>query len=206
MVEPGPSLDSWQPLSVDEAGRVFEGAPFKWWISGGHALDLYVGDRWREHDDLDVGICRSETSRVYEWLGEWDLWLAAVGELSPWDGRQLNLGRDENNVWARRNTRGRWAIDLTVNECSGNKWIYRRDASVTRDWGAAVLESPWGIPYLAPELQLLFKSKHLRAKDHADASHVIPVMGGERRAWLSVRLSREHPWQEIIGRSSKANE
>jgi hypothetical protein len=95
--------------------------------------------------------------------------------------------------------------DLTVNECTEKKWIYRRDPSVTRDWDAAILETASGIPYLAPELQLLFKSKRPRAKDHSDADHVTPAMGDERRSWLSVRLNPDHPWQEIIARSSNAN-
>ncbi len=205
-VEPSTSPDSWRPLLVDEIARILEGAPFRWWISGGNALDLHLGDHWREHGDLDVGICRNEAERVHEWFSEWDLWLAAAGELSPWDGRPLNLRRQENNVWARRSAQEGWAVDLTVNECTDDKWVYRREPSVTRDWTEAVLESPSGVPYLAPELQLLFKSKHLRGKDHADASHVIPAIDDERRVWLSKNLSPDHPWQEVIHRSSKANE
>lgn len=206
MVERSASPDLWQPLSVDEAARLFGDASFKWWISGGHALELHLGDHWREHDDLDVGICRNEAARVREWLSGWDLWLAAAEELSLWDGRPLNLGRHENNVWARRSTQESWAIDLTVNECSEERWVYRRDPSVTEDWEAAVLETPSGIPYLAPELQLLFKSNHRQAKDHVDASHVIPTIGEQRRAWLSERLSPDHPWQGIIARGSKTDE
>jgi len=205
-VEPSASRDSWKPLSVDQAARALEGAPFKWWISGGHALELHLGDRWRERDDLDVGICRYEAARVHAWLSGWDLWIAAAGELSPWDGRPLSLGRHENNVWVRRRAEDEWAMDLTVNECTEDRWVYRRDPSVTRDWEDAVLETRSGIPYLAPELQLLFKSKDLRAKDHADASHVIPAMGDERRAWLSEKLNPDHPWQEIIGGTFTANE
>lgn len=198
------SLDSWQPLSVDEAVGILEGASFKWWICGGHALELHLGDQWREHHDLDVGICRAETAKVYARLAGWDLWLAAAGELSSWNGRPLTLAQHENNVWARRSAQEKWAMDLTVNECTEKRWIYRREPSVTRDWDAAVLETASGIPYLAPELQLLYKSKHPRTRDHSDASHVIPAIGEERRAWLSVRLNPHHPWQQIIGRSSRA--
>lgn len=205
MMSPSGS-DSWQPLSVEEAVGILQGASFRWWISGGHALELHMGDQWREHDDFDVGICRAETAMVHAGLVGWDLWLAAAGELSPWNGRPLNLGKHENNVWARRSAQEKWATDLTVNECTEEKWIYRRDPSVTRDWDAAVLKTASGIPYLAPELQLLFKSKHPRAKDHFDADRVIPAMGDERRSWLSVRLNPDHPWHEVIGRNSDASD
>lgn len=40
----------------------------------------------------------------------------------------------------------------------------------------AVLRSAAGIPYLAPELQLLYKSKGLRPKDDVDAAEVILSM------------------------------
>ncbi len=100
-----------------------------------------MGDQWREHDDFDVGICRAETAMVHAGLVGWDLWLAAAGELSPWNGQPLNLGIHENNVWARRSAQEKWAMDLTLNECTEEKWIYRRDPSVTSDWDTAVLKT-----------------------------------------------------------------
>ncbi len=79
-----------------------------------------------------------------------------------------------------------------------DEWVYRRDPTVVRRWEEAVLEAPSGIPYLAPELQLLFKSERIRSKDHHDARTVIPAMGHHRRVWLSSRLSPTHPWQDMI--------
>jgi hypothetical protein len=191
-------VDSWEPLHVEEVGELFTEASFKWWISGGHALDLYLGGRGRQHDDLDVGICRHQAPAVHTWLREWDLWVAAAGALSSWKGRPLKIEKDENNVWARRSPQHPWAFDLAVNECTEDEWVYRRDPSVVRRWQAAVLEGPSGIPYLAPELQLLFKSERLRSKDHDDARRVIPAMGHQRRVWLSDHLGPDHPWQEMI--------
>lgn len=184
---------------MDEVAELFADAPFRWWISGGHALELHVGRSWRQHDDVDVGICRAQAPAVHARLREWDLYVAAAGDLSSWDGHPLRIDMDENNVWARRSSQQPWAFDLTVNECTEDEWVYRRDSSVFRRWQDAVLEAPSGIPYLAPELQLLFKSKHLRAKDHDDARHVIPAMEHGRRVWLSKHLDSDHPWQHILG-------
>lgn len=197
-------LDSWEPLRVDEVAELLTEAPFRWWISGGHALELHVGRSWRQHDDLDVGICRGQAPAVYAWLREWDLYVAAAGELSSWNGHPLRIDMDENNVWVRRSSQQPWAFDLTVNECTGDVWVYRRDLSLVRRWDDAVLEAPSGIPYLAPELQLLFKSKHPRPKDHDDARRVIPAMKHERSVWLSEHLDPDHPWQDIVGGNDRA--
>lgn len=204
-MNPNESLGPWQPLSIEEATEIFARASFRWWISGGHALELHVGDRWRKHDDLDVGICRHDANQAHTWLHDWDLWVAAAGELSPWDGRPLDAERNENNVWARRDPEHPWAFDLTLNECTDQRWVYRRDPVVTRQWQSAVLDGPLGVPYLAPELQLLFKSKHLRPKDHGDARRVIPILENERRIWLSDHLDPDHPWQTTIKEASKSH-
>jgi hypothetical protein len=62
-----------------------------------------------------------------------------------------------------------------------------------------------GVPYLAPELQLLFKSMHLRSKDHGDARRVIPILENERRIWLSDHLDPDHPWQTTIKAASNSH-
>lgn len=193
----GMDLDRWAPISIDEAVELFTGAPFTWWVGGGQALELHVEDQWRTHVDLDIGICRHQASRVHGWLEGWELWVAAAGRLSRWDGSPLSADRDENNVWVRR-TGGLWAFDLTVGEGNEGEWIYRRDPSVNRPWATAVLRTGSGVPYLAPDLQLLFKSEDPRPQDHADAERVIPVLDDPGQAFLAVRLAADHPWQRLL--------
>lgn len=194
----GIGVDPWSPISVKEAVRLFMDAPFRWWIGGGHALELHVGDLRRTHDDLDIGICRHQAPQAYGWLKGWEMHVAAAGRLSRWDGSPLRADRYENNVWVRRSSDSPWAFDLTVGEGNEGEWIYRRDASVNRPWETAVLRTRSGVPYLAPELQLLFKSKDLRPKDHADAERVIPVLDDRERLFLAVHLVADHPWQRLL--------
>jgi hypothetical protein len=50
---------------------------------------------------------------------------------------------------------------------------------------------------LAPEIQLLYKSKGLRPKDQADFETVLPALDAARRGWLRSAiavLSPAHPW------------
>jgi hypothetical protein len=194
----GIGVDRWSPISVEEAVRLFMEAPFRWWVGGGHALELHVGDLWRTHEDFDVGICRYQASQAYVWLKDWEMHVAAAGRLSRWDGDPLRADRHENNLWVRRSSDSPWAFDLTVGEGNEREWIYRRDASVKRPWETAVLRTRSGVPYLAPELQLLFKSKDLRSKDHADAERVIPTLDHRERAFLAVHLVADHPWHRFL--------
>lgn len=55
-----------------------------------------------------------------------------------------------------------------------------------------------GIPYLAPELQLLYKSTGLRSKDDVDAAEVIPSLDARQRDLLSRLLESAHPWQRRL--------
>lgn len=188
----------WDPLTVDEAVAIFSDAPFRWWVSGGHALELHLGASWRDHGDFDVAICRVDAPTAYVWLGgDWDLHRAAGGRLVAWDGSPLEGGQAANNVWARRRPGARWRVDLTMGAGSPTEWVYRRDPSLRLLWDDAVLHTDDGIPYLAPELQLLFKAKHNRPKDTMDAERVVPKLDGHQRAFLVARLPVDHPWQRL---------
>lgn len=199
MSDEQPPLDNWDPLSLKETVAVFAGAPFRWWICGGVALQLYAEDAWRSHDDIDVGVHRAQAASVYTWLSPaWDLWVAARGILTRWHGQALDSSRDENNVWARKSPDGPWRFDLTVSSGNDDEWIYRRDESIRQPWNTAVRRTIDDIPYLTPEIQLLFKSKDPRPRDDLDAGKVIPLLDDQQKGFLMAGLGSEHPWRELL--------
>jgi hypothetical protein len=191
------SLGPWQPLGVDEVVRIFDGFPARWWISGGHALELHLGRSWRSHEDTDVSVLRQDSAALRELLVGWDIHVAAAGRLSPAAGSTVLTGASQNNLWCRVAPDQPWCLDVTIGDGDEECWIYRRDPAVRVRWDEAVLSSDRGIPYLAPELQLLFKSKEFRAKDDLDAHEVIPVLTGERRRRLHDLLPDDHPWRAV---------
>ena len=85
-----------------------------------------------------------------------------------------------------------------MSEGDGQEWIFRRDPSLRIDWHDAVLRSDDDIPYLAPELQLLFKSRDARPKDDVDAHEVIPDLDDRRRQSLRQWLPQDHHWQRLL--------
>lgn len=197
-VEP-PPIENWGPLSLEQATEVFADAPFRWWVGGGIALELYAGFSWRSHDDLDIGVLRAQIDDVYTWLSpDWDLRVAARGRLTPWQGEPLDPEQGENNVWAREAPGSQWRFDITVDSANDTEWIYRRDESTRRLWDSAVLWSSDGHPYLAPEIQLLFKSKNPRPKDDLDAEKVIPLLDADQRIFLADHLESGHHWRHLV--------
>jgi hypothetical protein len=188
----------WTPLRVDEAVQLFAGAPFRWWVTGGHALELHLGRSWREHGDFDVGICRRDAEQVHRWLSDWDVVVAAEGRLTPWRGQPLSRVRNHNNLWCRPSEDANWRLDIAVGSGTDHRWVYRRDESFSRPWEQTILQTTDDVPYLAPELQLLFKSKGLRDKDHSDARQVIPDLDETRRRHLTTLLPPTHPWQHLL--------
>jgi hypothetical protein len=191
-------LGRWAPLSVAESFDIFSVAPFRWWMSGGHALELHVGRSWRDHEDTDVGIVRQDVVGLRGVLTGWDIQLAAAGRLSPWAGEEPDAAAHQNNLWCRRHPEGPWQLDVTVGDGDGETWIYRRDPRVRLPWAEAVLHTTDDIPYLAPDLQLLFKSKEPRAKDDVDAREVIPELDAEQQGRLTRLLEVNHPWQVLL--------
>jgi hypothetical protein len=87
----------------------------------------------------------------------------------------------------------------------GGVWRYRRDPALTRPLEDARLVGALGLPYLAPELVLLFKAGHPgrgpRDKDQADFERARPTLSPPARAWLRAALDRTrpgHPWLDAL--------
>lgn len=190
-------LGPWQPLGPDEVLRLLTRFPARWWISGGHALELHVGRSWRTHEDTDVSVLRHDSAALREALGDWDIHVASAGTLSPWTGSTALAEGNQNNLWCRRSPDRPWCLDVTIGDGNEDVWIYRRDPALRVRWDDAVLRSEEGIPYLAPELQLLFKSKHVRPKDDLDAAEMIPELSEARRLRLGQLLPDDHRWQVL---------
>lgn len=192
-------LGPWTPLDVGEVAELFEPAPFRWWLAGGHALEAHLHRTWRSHDDIDIGIVRADAPRLFELLTDWDIHLASDGVLTPWDGRPVDGDlADVVNLWCRPTADAPWALDVLIGEGDSGEWIYKRDWSVRRGWDDTVLRTSDGVPYLAPEVQLLFKSRSARPKDEVDAGAVVPALVADRRSWLANQLPADHVWQSII--------
>ena len=186
-------LGPWGPLSPSEVAVLFGGCSAPWWIAGGHAIDAFVGQtNRREHSDTDVGILARDQAALRVHLADWDLHCAdPPGSLRPWRPGET-LEEPVHDVWARERPGQPWRVQVLLNPGADDTWIYRRDTRVRRDLSELVWWSV-SIPYMAPEVQLLFKSKAVRPKDERDFTDSLPLLSPSQRDWLREKLQLTQP-------------
>jgi hypothetical protein len=185
--------DRWAPLSPQEVADLFVGYDGVWWIAGGWAVDLFLEERTRSHDDIDVAVLRADQGAVQRRLADWELWLPTDPHSRSWKTPQP-LPPGVNSVWCRRSSGDGWGMELLLMDSDHAEWVYRRKPSIRRPLHSIGRHDPTGLPYLAPEVQLLFKAKYRSAaKNEADFSRVLPRLGQAALEWLAQALLEEFP-------------
>ncbi|MGO9602881.1 MAG: nucleotidyltransferase domain-containing protein [Candidatus Binataceae bacterium] len=176
----------------------------QWSIDGGWAIDLHLDRITREHHDIDVLILRRDQAALRPALEKFNLKkITPHPDGSPNRGTFSDWASDErlelpiNMINAYRPNETEPAFQLMLADSEGRDWIYRRDPRVRRRLAAIGFEPLWGIPYVAPEIVLLFKAKSMLPKDEADFRNALPLLSIEARRWLREALRTAHaghPW------------
>ena len=183
---------NWEPISVPDLLAIFREIDIPWWIGGGRALDLFLGRQTREHTDTDVLILRTDQLIVQEHLrGPWELFKTNQPGLAPCPQTEF-LGPPVNCFWVRR-PNSTWAFEVMLMETEGDEWVYRRERSIRGKIAEMGLMTDDGVPYLRPEIQLLYKSGPNREKDIGDLKLVLPHMSPSSTLWLLDALRTQHP-------------
>lgn len=180
--------------TVLAVARLLAGFPAPWWVAGGWAVDLFLGRRTREHDDVEVAILRRDQAKLRTRLEAWDLRKAIPGttEMVPWrEGEWLSLPIHE--VHASRHRGEPSAVEVLLNEAEGGQWRFRRNPGVARPLLLLGRFSDDGLPFLSPEVVLLYKAKAPRKVDEEDFRRLRPYLDREPRDWLRGALAVTHP-------------
>jgi len=120
---PPPSLGRWEPLTPDELDEVMSAVDRSWWLAGGWAIDLFLGRRTREHEDIDVQILRPDHVAVRAALSGWDAYAAdPPGTLRPWPVGE-ELAADVHDIWVRRGAGDPWRLQLMIADVDGDDWV-----------------------------------------------------------------------------------
>jgi hypothetical protein len=194
------SAAPWEPLAVVEVAELFRDYPGRWWIAGGQALELFVGHAIRTHGDIDVLVLRSEQAPLQEHLQAWDLRVAHDGKLAPWR-RHERLDLPRHSVWARRPSDRAWRFQILFGEDTAGAWHFRRDPAISLPLDELGAVTTDGIPYLRPEVVLLFKAKEPRAEDELDFTATLPKLDSRARERLRAWLPGEPHLIRRLGRS-----
>lgn len=191
--------DPWRAWHPRDAAAAFADVPVDWWFAGGWAIDLFVGRETRAHADLDIGCFRDDVDRLRSSLADWAFFEAADGRLGYVEVSDPTPAR-VSSYWARPAESRTWHIQIMIEDRTGSLWTFRRDPSIIVP-AAELVQSTAGFRVLRPEIQLLYKAKNTRERDHADFGHAAPLLGAQRRIWLARALRQQqsdHPWLGIL--------
>ena len=193
-------LGPWDPLTPSETATLFASYTGRWCIAGGWALDLYTGVQSREHSDVDVLIERKDLSLLHGALPDWELH-AASGTTTLWKAG-MALPDGVHDIWCRHRDgqgAGPWKFQFMITEVDHEteEWIFRRDTRIRGPLRTMTLVRD-GIPFLSPEIQLLYKSKLPGPPKNAfDFVTIAPQLSATQQAWLADAIALtdpDHPW------------
>ena len=195
-------LRPWSPLTLKQTLELLRDFKSSWWIGGGYAIENFVGEQYRKHDDVDIVILRQDLEKLKSYLSKWDLYPSdPPGTLTPWK-KDYFPSNKVHDIWARKDNESDWAFQLMVNDATDENFCYKRDHSILFNIKEHTRLGKYGIRYLSPELQLLYKGKRIRDKDQVDFDKALPLLNRTQKNWLSENLKRcysqEHPWLQKL--------
>jgi len=188
---------------IESIATLLTPLPITWGFCGGWAIDLFLNRVTRSHKDVDVAILRTDQRLVFDFLRQrgWTLEQAVDGKLHPFQEDEF-LTPPVHTIWCRNAGYHPDFLEVLLNESEGDQFVFRRDHSIRCSLQEAFVISPSGIPILAPEIALLYKSKSpLYVGNHLDFQSVIPLLNAHRRQWLTqalIKLSPEHEWLKAL--------
>jgi hypothetical protein len=198
----GPPVEAWSMAwTPDRAATALEGVTAPWAVAGGWALDLWLGRQTREHEDLEIAVPAAFFPEIQARLESLGLKLFDID-----DGQVIALGPGEaprrrtHQTWVMCPAINGWRMDIFREPGDVDTWVYRRtgELSAPRPWACG--RGAGGVPFVAPQIVLLFKAKAARVKDEADFALVTPRLSPEARDWLAAALAVIHPGHPWIDR------
>jgi hypothetical protein len=195
-----PDLYAWRPWSPDTVAQRLAGLDVRWCVAAGWAVDLFRGAVTRDHHDLEIAVPRQHFALVAERFPDCDFHVPAAGRLTPATDELID-DPDRHQTWALDRAERVWRLDVFREPHDGDTWICRRDERIRRPYAEVIRHTPAGVPYLTPEIVLLFKAKTTRDKDQYDFDGALPLLDAGQRDWLDDALAAIHPehrWRSAL--------
>jgi hypothetical protein len=188
-----PDVSKWDAWRPEQVADLLDGVRTPWYVAAGWALDLFVGEQRREHEDLEIAV---PNTRFDDFMPAFD-GLEAFVITGPEEATPLAQARaqlaETHQTWIREPATELWRFDVFREPSDGDTWICRRDPAIRMPYDQLIERTADGIPYGRPEVILLYKAKHSRDRDQADFEDILPRLDAERRQWLVAALEIVHP-------------
>jgi hypothetical protein len=188
----------WAPWSPNEVASRLSGSPARWYVVAGWAVDLFLGRQTRAHHDIEIGVARDDFPVLRSVFSEFEFDVVGSGRRWPLSSSAFD---EHFQTWLRDADTGEYHLDVFRDPHEGQEWICRRDTRIRLPYDEVVRVTETGIPYMSPEIVLLFKAKHLREKDQLDFNELLPLLNEQQIEWLRSSLELvhpDHPWTTII--------
>lgn len=175
-------------------GDLLSAASVRWWLSGGAALDRWLGRPIRHRQNIDVSVVAADLAALVASLPDGFSAWAPVDD----DGEEFvafadaRADADLQPVLVRDDAKNAWVLQINAEDGAPRVWVYKRDPRLTLPWDRAVQDID-GIPTGTPEVQLVWKALRPRPEDTGDKDAVLPSLSAEAVAFYETALLRIHP-------------
>jgi hypothetical protein len=187
----------WDPWAPDQVAREIGTTSIPWCVTAGWAIDLFIGEQTREHDDIEIAVPSSSWPEIRNRLARLEFVVAGSGHLFPLESSAFE---EHFQTWGR-DSDGVFRLDVFRDPHEGATWICRRSPEIRLPYTSVIAFTASGVPFMVPEVVLLFKAKHDRDKDRTDLEAALAKMSPARVAWLIAALDvvhPDHPWMAIL--------
>src|SRR5262249_24464640 len=137
--------DAGRPAGWDEAlARAFA-RPLKlhallagferpWFLAGGWALDLFLGQVTRAHHDLEFVVFREDQRALRRYRAKWEFIKFRPGDESrmEWWEEEEWLAPSFVQVYAQREGHDPVAFEVFLQESAGDRWWFHKDPAIAR--------------------------------------------------------------------------
>jgi hypothetical protein len=189
---------TWESWTPEEVARRLSGVEMPWAIAAGWALDLFRGSITREHEDVEIAVPSAHFQAIRSALMPYEFDVVGAGRRWPLsDQRAFQF---MHQTWLRDPDTGVYRLDVFREPHDGAIWICRHDPSLRRPYFEVIRKTTSGVPYVVPEIVLLFKARLARPKDDADLDGTLPLLDLRARNWLRSALERLYPGHAWLAR------
>lgn len=189
-----PAALAWAPYAPAAIADALANSPVRWWLSGGAALDRWVGREIRERANIDISVVAADLevliAHLPQGLSAWAPSAADTSVLVPFS--EAPKDADLQPVLIRDDGKNAWVLQVNAEDGAPRAWVYKRDPRLTLPWERAVIDLD-GIPTGAPEVQLVWKALRPRPEDTVDKDAVLPTLSEPAVAFYETALLRIHP-------------
>ncbi|MBF9073687.1 nucleotidyltransferase domain-containing protein [Streptacidiphilus fuscans] len=187
------AASAWTP---SEIAQRLVGVATPWCVAAGWALDLFRGEQTRPHGDLEIAVPAADFPEIRDRFPGYAFDAVSSGRI--WRDAAPDVLAATHQTWLRDPETEAYRVDVFREPHDGTTWISRHDPTIRLPYREIIRHTPDGIPYLTPELVLLFKAKHARPKDCVDFESTVPFLTERQQAWLAELLAHTYPGHQWL--------